>query len=187
MSWRNTLLLALLVAVVGGIAYRDVLVEDPDAGWQTVFEEPLPTPPSADIEHLVDFDPRSVMAISLESKGASAQTRRTAYGWTGTSRPRKINDFLDNLRALAIILAIEREPSADELAGFGLANPRARIRLERDDAPAIDIALGQHNPSATGIYARVSQRPGVVLTGAVVAWDLTEAFDALDEAPPVAD
>lgn len=179
MSWRNTILLALAVAVVAVIAYRDLLGENPDVGWQTVFEEPLPTPESAAIEHLVDFDPKSVVAVLLHSDDREARAQRTAYGWSGTSTPRKINDFLDNLRELAVILSIEEEPTAEDLAGYGLAEPRARIRLEREGAEAIDIALGHHNPSTTAIYARVSQRPGVVLTGAVAMWDLKEAFDAL--------
>lgn len=187
MSWRNTILLALAVAAVAAIAYRDLQEENPDGGWQTVFEEPLPTPESAAIEHLVHFDPKSVIAIALHSDNREARAQRTAYGWSGTSTPGKINTFLDNLLELAVVLSIDEEPTAEDLAGYGLAEPRARIRLEREGSEAIDIALGHHNPSTTAIYARVSQRPGVVLTGAVAMWDLSEAFDALQVPHPPPD
>lgn len=183
MSWRNTALLFLLVVAALAVAYRDVVVEDPEAGWDAVFDEPLPTPPSADVQRLVDFDPKSVVAMSLESEGVSAQTRRTARGWTATSQPRRIDAFLDNLRDLAVILAIDEEPTAEDLAGFGLREPRARIRLERADGSDLVIELGAHNPSTTAIYTRVSGRPGVALTGAVAVWDLSDALAALGTAP----
>lgn len=187
MTWRNTLLLAVAVAAVAGFAYWDLVKEQPDAGWKTVFEEPLPTPEYADLVPLVRFDPKSVEAIWLYSEEREAQTRRTAYGWTGTSKPRKLDDFLENLRELAVILSVDEQVDDDDLAGYGLAPPRARVRLHLGNEEVIEIAFGHHNPSTTGIYAWVSQRPGIALTGAVAMWDLGEALDALQGVSSPAD
>lgn len=183
MNWRNTILLALAAAAVVYLAYRDVTSQDPAAGWSTVFEEPPPTRPSDDIERLVAFDPATIIGVTLEHGGRTARTKRTAYGWSNTTRPRAITDLIASLAQLAVILTVESEPSDEDLEGYGLLAPLAAIRLERSGADAISIALGNRNPSATGVYARASQRPDVVLTGAVAIWEIEKALNALPPAP----
>lgn len=183
MTWRNTILLALAAAAVVYLAYRDVTSRDPAAGWSTVFEEPPPTRPSDKIERLLAFDPAKITGVTLEHGGRSARTKRTAYGWSNTTNPRAITDLIDSLAELAVILSVETEPSDDDLEGYGLLAPLARIRLDRTDADAITIALGIRNPSATGVYARASQRPDVVLTGAVAMWEIEKALNALQPSP----
>ncbi len=184
MSWRNTLLLAIAAAAVALLAYLDVTSQDPDAGWDTVFEEARPTPPSEDIERLVEFDPRDVIAIRIKRAGTTLRSQRTAYGWSDTTKPRAIADLLDGVAQLAVILTIEEEPSDADLDAYGLAPPHAIIALERDEGPAISILLGNHNPSSTAIYARVTGRTGIVLTGAVAMWDVEKAMSALSATPP---
>lgn len=179
MNWRNTILLAAAVLVVLAIAYRDVVTTDPDAGWQVVFDEPEPTPPGADVERLVEFDPRTIKAVHIERHGRAVSVERTAYGWRHAQRPRAVRDLLDSVAAMAVILVVEGEPSAEDLEAYGLAAPQATIRMERDAAAAIEVRLGSHNPSATGIYAHTNQRPEVVLTGAVTIWDIEKALGAL--------
>jgi hypothetical protein len=183
MKWRNTILLALVAIVAVALAYRDVTSEDPAAGWNAIFEEPPPTRHVDNIERLVDFDPKSVTAITVEGSGRTARTTRKAYGWSHTTSPRAITDLLESLADLAIILHIDEAPSDEDLDGYGLVVPRAAVRLERSGAPAISITLGSHNPSTTGIYARASQRPGVVLTGAVAMWEIEMALNALNASP----
>ncbi len=181
MTRHRTLLLALALSLVAWIAYRDVVSEDPNAGWDAVFVEPQPTLAANDIERLLDLEPKTVVAVSLEYKGVTAQSQRTAYGWTNTAGPRAINDFLDSLSELAIILTVSGDPATEDLAGYGLVEPLATITLDRDRLAPVSIALGHRNPSATAIYAQTNQRPGVVLTGAVVLWDLQEVLTALSE------
>jgi len=183
MTWRNTILLALAAAAVAYLAYRDVVAENPAAGWSTVFEEPPPTRPTDDIERLVAFDPMTITGVTLEHGGRTARTTRTAYGWSDTTKPRAITDLIDSLAELAVILTVESEPSDEDLEGYGLLAPLAAIRLERTGADAISIALGNRNPSATGVYARASQRPAVVLTGAVAMWEIEKALNALQPTP----
>lgn len=184
MSWRNTIVLAAVVVVVGFVAYRDVLTEDPDADWQTVFEEPAPTVAADTIEHLIDLSPESVVAFQIESGDRRARSQRTGDGWSGTVNPRAVNDFLAGLSNMAVILTIGEEPSRQDLEGYGLAPPKAKIVLERAALPPITIELGEHNPSSTAIYARVGGRAGVTLTGAAALWDLENAVNALSGATP---
>jgi len=182
MNWRNTIFLALAAAAAVLLAYRDVTSEDPAAGWSTVFEEPPPTRPADDIERLVAFEPKTITGVILEHGGRTARTKRTAYGWSNTTHPRAITDLIDSIAELAVILSLETEPSDEDLEGYGLVAPQAAIVLERSGADAISIALGNRNPSATGIYARASQRPDVALTGAVAMWEIEKALNALQ--PP---
>jgi hypothetical protein len=184
MSWRGTLVLAAVVAAVGFVAYRDVLIENPEADWQTVFEEPPPTVAADTIEHLLDLTPESVIAFQIEYDGRQASSRRTRDGWSDTVKPRAVNDFLEGLSNLAVILTIDEEPSRRDLEGYGLAPAAARIALERSGLPTVTIELGDHNPSGTAIYARVRGRPGVALTGAAALWDLEKALHALSGATP---
>ncbi len=179
MSWRNTGILAIAVAVVGLIAYRDVVGGNPDAGWDAVFEEPQPTLPADDIVLLLDLDPARVEAVAIDYRGKRSQSRRTAYGWSGTDRPRAIDDFVVGLSELAVILTVDEQPSDADLDGYGLADAVARIELDLDGGPALTIALGERNPSATAIYARAGGSDAVVLTGAVALWDLQKAVKAI--------
>ncbi len=184
MSWRGTSLLALALAVVVLVAYRDVVSEDPNAGWDAVLVEPQPTIAADDIERLLDLEQETVVAVSLAYKGATVRSRRTAYGWTNTAKPRAINDFLDSVSELAIILTVNGNPATDDLAGYGLVEPMATITLERDRLPPVSVTLGNRNPSATAIYAQTNQRKGVLLTGAVALWDLQKAVSTLSESGP---
>lgn len=179
MKWRNTWLLAAAAVLVIALAYRDIASNDPGAGWEIVFDEPEPTPPAVDVVRLVEFDPRSVVALRVERAGKSIEVRRTAYGWRNTERPRAVSDLLDSIADMAVILEIDGEPDDDDLDAYGLDNPQAVISIEREALPPIEIRLGNHNPSATGIYARISQRPHVVLTGAVAIWDIEKAIAVL--------
>ena len=178
MDWRNTVILGAVVAAVLGFAYWEVVSTDPDASWHSLLEEPMPTPPSADIKRLLDFRPERIEELSVTHGDDGATSRRTAYGWTNTSKPRAIEDFLRAVAALAIIVAVDDQPSAADLGAYGLEPPAARIELAGDELPTKKIDLGHHNPSATGIYARVDDG-AVVLTGAVAVWEIDKVLDAL--------
>ena len=179
MSWRPTAVLALVVVAVLYVAYRDVTNENPNAGWEVVFDDPLPPAPADDLEFILQLQPRAVAALTLERAGRRLVTRRTAYGWTNLTNPRAVEDYVASLTKLAVILHIEEEPSQEDLAGYGLAEPQARVHLALTNGEKVDIELGNHNPSATGIYARVSSMPGVILTGAIAVWEIDKILTAL--------
>jgi len=173
MSWRVTLALAaaMLVAVV--VAYRDVVTENPDATWTWLLSEARPTPPSADIERLLDFSPADVTALSIKRGSETLTAQRTSSGWTGFAAAKQITDYLNSLRDLAVIRRLDDSAPTD-LEQYGLAPPRTTIELLRDDthAPAIRLYIGDANPTGTGAYCRVGDSGPVIVTGALARWDL---------------
>ena len=187
MSWRPTALLATVAALVLSAAYLDWRTDDPQAAWETIFEEPLPTPASNSIQRLLDFDAEDVVELLVERGRAAIHTKRSAYGWSGIANPRAVNDFLLALKELAIILPIAGPESEIDADSFGLVQPQGRVRLGLHDGNSIELTFGSHNPSATGIYARIAPPPRFVLTGAVALWDLdklTHSLVSVEKAPP---
>ncbi len=181
MGWRNTLILGTVVVAVLVAAYWDVVSEDPNASWQSILEEPEPTPPSADVERLVDLRPERIDRLTVTHGETRATSERTAYGWTNTSKPTAVNDFLRAVAGLAVIIRVHDQPRSADLESYGLQPPAGRIELAGERRPALAIDLGHHNPSATGIYARVDDG-SVVLTGAVAVWEVDKVLEALGAA-----
>ncbi len=179
MSWRPTFLLAAAACALVYIAYRDVVREDPSAGWQTIFEEPQPTPPYSAIERLLDFAPKSVVALRVERRQQVVETRRTAYGWSGIGNPSAVNEFLDAVAELAVIIPIRSDGGDADLANYGLATPQGQVVLDLEQGEPLRLTLGRHNPSATGIYALTNRPERLVLTGAVALWDLDKLMTAV--------
>lgn len=179
MSWRGTLVLALLAGAAVFVAYDEVVTDDPAAGWSSVLKEPLPPPPGSDLQSLIDIKPESVTRLTLSHSGTTAETVRTADGWTGTSKPGAVDDFIESVAKLAVILRIDKDPSAEDLEAYGLAQPADVITLIVADQPPITIALGHHNPPLTGIYALLSPSNEIVLTGAVAVWEVGKVVNAL--------
>ncbi len=183
MSWRATLALCLITGTLLWVAYRDVITEDPNAGWSKVLEEQRPTPPAQGIERLVRFNSRNVTKITIQRDGSTVESQRTAYGWTGTTNPRAVEEFLDAIALLAVILRIEENPQPEAIQAYGLADGLGLIELHLEDE-RIRILLGQQNPSATGIYARVEGSNDVILTGAVALWEIEKVVNLLAPATP---
>lgn len=170
MGWRGTL--ALLVAVAGAafLLYRDVNADRSERSWRAIFEEPRDTPPADQVTHLLAFDPAAVTAVAVRRGDQRWRAERAADGWSGAGRDTDIDGFLHDLGELAVILPIEVGP--DTLRDHGLEPPQASVELTRAGAPPIVLQIGARNPPATGVYVRLGDQGPVVLTGALLLWDL---------------
>jgi hypothetical protein len=180
-GWRGTLV--LLTVVIGAAIY---LYEDVNAGrrersWGAIFEEPHPTPPGADVTHLLTFDAASIQAIVVRRGDREWRAERTADGWSGAGRDTDMNDFLHDLGDLAEILPIGS--GAETVREHGLDPPQASIELARTDQPPIVLLIGARNPPSTGVYVRVGADGPVVLTGALLLWDLEKIERAFGPPP----
>src|SRR5262245_6785437 len=138
---------------------------------------PREAPPGEQIVRLLSFDPSTVTAVRLQRGGQEWRVQRSDGGWAGVERSNDIDDYLDNLLALAEIMPLE--VSDDELANHGLAPPDGVIELARAGEPPVILFLGHRNPPATGVYAQLGPRGRVVLTGALALWDFEKAIRAL--------
>jgi hypothetical protein len=178
-GWRGTLLLGVAVVGVAYLLYRDVNAGRSERSWRAIFEEPRETPPADQVTHLLGFDPASITAVSVRRGTRQWRAERVGDGWSGAGRATDMNDFLHDLGELAVILPIAVGP--DTLRDHGLEPPQASIELTRSSAPPIVILVGARNPSATGVYVRVGSDGPVVLTGALLLWNLEKIERAFDQ------
>jgi hypothetical protein len=171
-GWRGTLALGIALLAAAVYLYRDVTTQHPDATWQVLFEEPRPTPPGAGIKHLLDLDPATVTAIRLRHGDEQREVRRSGDNWQGANN-RDVTDFLQALQDLAEIMPLE--VAAGDLGAHGLDPPQSIIELERSGAAPLVLLVGGHNPPATAVYVQLGRGGPVVLTGALLLWDLDKA------------
>lgn len=177
MGWRGTIVLALALLAALLALYRELVAESSDMSWQSVLQGTREAPPGDQITHLLSFDPATVTAVRLRRGAQQWRAERRADGWNGAERASDVDDFLDNMLALAEIMPLE--VSADQLADHGLDPPAAVVEVERADKPPVVLLLGRRNPPATGVYAQVGTSGRVVLTGALALWDFDKAARAL--------
>jgi len=174
---RGTLALIAALLLAGVWLYYDVTGGTPGSSWRTIFEEPAPPIPAADLKRLMTFPAADVTAIRLRRGERTVQTERTAGGWSGIERQSDVADFLADLAELVEIIPIEAGPN--DLAALGLSPPTGSIELTRRDGPPWLLQIGDRNPPATGVYARVGADGPVVLTGALLLWNVDKLERAL--------
>ena len=170
MGWRGTAVLLVLVIGAALYLYEDVNADRRERSWRAIFEEPREAPPGELVTHLLAFDPKTVTAITVRRGAAQWRAERTGDGWSGAGRATDMDDFLHDLVDLSEIMPIEVGP--DTLREHGLEPPQASVELTRTGAPPIVLLVGARNPPATGVYVRVGADGRVVLTGALLLWDL---------------
>lgn len=170
MGWRGTLLLLVVVVGAALYLYHDVNAGRADRSWSAIFEEPREPAPGDQIKHLLAFDPAKVTAITVRRGDRQWRAERTAGTWSGAGRATDMDDFLHDLGELAEIMPIEI--NADTLRDHGLDPPQGSIEISRADQPPLLLLIGLRNPPATGVYVRVGADGPVVLTGALLLWDL---------------
>lgn len=175
MTARGTaLLLGVLVALVAYIWLAEVEprrhVARPDNAAEAA---PLLTVPSG-----------AIARVALEERGARLTALRHERTWVdeeGRSwRGDAVSGFVETLGSLRPVMVVESDPM--EPAEYGLGPDALRLEVSAEGGrPVLALELGQQNPSATGVYARVAGRREVVLIGALLRWELDKLRDA---APP---
>lgn len=80
----------------------------------------------------------------------------------------------------SIINVVETDPvndSPDDLVQFGLDNPQIviSIRLEGTDEVKT-LLLGNSNPTAIALYAKMQGSPRVFLVGSLIKWEVSKEF-----------
>jgi len=152
--------------------------------WVTA---PDPAPPAgSQAPPLLAASPGAVARVELAEGERRVTALRAGDGWAdaaGHSWPDgAVSDLLTTLAALRPVTTVDPEPAVP--ADYGLG-PGAR-HLELAGAgghPLLALELGERNPAWTGLYARRTGEPAVLLVGAVLGWEL----DKLRRAAPGGD
>lgn len=156
-SFRNTLLLAALVAALGAYLYW---VERP-----AVERENRTT-------RLLEFDPNDVERLELAAYGQTIAARKTDGTWRITAPVEGPADAraLDTLVQTAAQAERKRRiaESPDDLGAFGLAEPDAVLTLFVDDQALPALSVGMGTPIGFNAYVQRSDEEAVLLTGGTV-------------------
>lgn len=152
MSLRNTIIVIVLLAVVGGYALIIGL-----------GSRPIPPPT------LLKFDAQAVTALDLKYPGREVLLKRERGGGWRIVKPIEakadgatVRTLIDSIAGCEIKETLEEHPA--DVAPFGLKDPRAILTVTvkgKGALPAIEI--GKKTPIGDSAYARVSGRPAVVL------------------------
>jgi hypothetical protein len=175
MGWRGTAVLAVTAVVLGIYLWFEQTPHNNAPGSRGTLGAPW-RQPTAPMQPLLKFTPAEVTAIRLDHGGRTVETERRGGGWRRTEPPGAIDDFLQNLKQLAVLSEIPA--SAGDLKDFGLQPAQSILQLRlRGRAPLV-LQIGDRNPATTGVYVRIGEGP-VVLAGALVEWEFEKAFRAL--------
>jgi uncharacterized protein DUF4340 len=174
MGKRGTILLAVLILLVGAYVWYE---EAPPADTRPVPLGEPPREPTTPVRHLVEFDPASVFAVSLEHTGQVRRADRSSGEWSSAAEA--MTDFVHNLLGIGVLVDMPSAPT--DLADFGLQRPQSIVRIAlRGQSTPVVLLIGDRNPATTGVYVRIGDNGPVVLAGALVTWEFDKAFKALD-------
>ncbi|HUY20689.1 MAG TPA: DUF4340 domain-containing protein [Candidatus Binataceae bacterium] len=161
MSLRNTIIVLILLIVVGGYALIIGL-----------GSKPIPPPT------LLKFKDKDVTAIELKYPDREVLLRRGADGGWQIEKPIEAKADRATVKTLINAIAncqlketLEQKPA--DLAPFGLKNPRALVTVTIKGKGALPpIELGNKTPVGYSAYARVGDKPAVVLVAESFSADM---------------
>ena len=81
---------------------------------------------------------------------------------------------------LSIINVVETDPVADnpaDMVQFGLDNPQIAISIQLEGAEEMKtLLLGNNNPTAITLYAKMEKSSRVFLVGSLIKWEVSKEF-----------
>lgn len=154
MRFRNTLILAIVVALLGAYV---LWVEKP--AMEREEQE----------SKLLDFAPDEVTGLSIETgKGKVELVKAAPGGWKITA-PREIaadqvavDGVLDTIGGAEVKKKLDDEPA--DLAPFGLDKPESTVVLTLEGGGTKKLSFGKKTPIGGSAYVRRDDEPTVLLT-----------------------
>lgn len=178
MSPRVTLVLAVALALASLVAWLDLQRQGPGGR----FSEPLPEegPATHPDKPLITFAVNDVRRVRIQHRSTQMDFRREDDRWLGIERGDFVDDFLATL-ANSVELAT-LQAAREHLAEYGLDPPQGAVELGFRNGSSLRLFIGDPNPAGTGIYVRVGDDGPVVLTGALLRWELEKLGRAIGHA-----
>jgi hypothetical protein len=171
-TWRHVIAYWVLALALAGWLYADSRSPEPTPVDAETIVAPLVAPP------LDRFD-----EVVLARGADRFIFRRTDGRWT-QSAPAAVSVPSDLVAALLDTLSTI--PPIERLVGesatapqFGLAPAETRIELRSAGATALEVDIGQRNPTRTAAYAAVAGKPEVYLIGLNAQYYLELIFDEI--------
>ncbi|MEK6716622.1 MAG: DUF4340 domain-containing protein, partial [candidate division NC10 bacterium] len=161
MNVRTTIILAVLVALLGGYYVWSERQPKSEPGNSKLFA----------------FDDKAVQELSIARDGTTIGLKRDGDTWRLTQ---PVEAKADQGPAASLLTGltlarIERtvEEQATNLADFGLAPPTLTVTLKvKDTAGPITLLLGKNSPTGSWVYAKRGDSPAVLMVPASLKRDL---------------
>ena len=177
MTVRGTVLLWVAVAALGIYLWTST-----SAPVDT--DRTIPSGPP-----LLALDPMTATAVTITDREEGTATLvRDGASWTLSESTQPLpadapNGLLATLAAIRPLTTIV-SGAPGTAQDYGLDPPQQRIHIvPAPDAPALDLALGDYNPSGTAVYARRGGEDDVLLVGAIVRWEALKVLRAVRQNP----
>ena len=172
MSRKTLVVLALLVAGLGGFFYYD-----------TYWLEPAREKKDSVKGRLWEVEPKDVESLTVKRKGETVRIRRTDTGWELLEpvKTRADRGAVDGIVTTLVTARVDREVAATpgKLDEFGLAPPEIEVTLEVKGRAPLALLLGAKSPTGAWLFAKESGKPAVVALSEVVARDLAKPVTEL--------
>jgi uncharacterized protein DUF4340 len=172
MSGKTLVVLALLVAGLGGFFYYD-----------TYWLEPAREKKDSVKGRLWEVEPKDVESLTVKRKGETVRIRRTDTGWELLEpvKTRADRGTVDGIVTTLVTARVDREVAATpgKLDEFGLAPPETEVTLEVKGRAPLALLVGAKSPTGAWLFAKESGKPAVVALSEVVARDLAKPVTEL--------
>ena len=172
MSGKTLVVLALLVAGLGGFFYYD-----------TYWLEPAREKKDSVKGRLWEVEPKDVESLTVKRKGETVRIRRTDTGWELLEpvKTRADRGAVDGIVTTLVTARVDREVAATpgKLDEFGLAPPEIEVTLEVKGRAPLALLVGAKSPTGAWLFAKESGKPAVVALPEVVARDLAKPVTEL--------
>ena len=166
MRWQTTVVLAFLLALVGGFYYVYEIRLGPGREEAAARKGRVFTAESKDVNE-----------IELQRGAETVRLKREGDGWDLLEpvRARGSRPTADEVLANVLTAKIDREidPNPKSPADFGLDKPAADMTLTLKDGKKLALELGAKNPTGVWVYARERGKPAVFVLGESVLRDAT--------------
>jgi hypothetical protein len=166
MRWQTTLILAFLLAILGGFYYVY------EVRWGPGREEA-----AARKGRVFSAETKDVTGVELKRGGETVRLQREGEDWQVLEpvKARGSRPTVDELLATVMTAKIDREIDANpkSLGDFGLDKPAAEVTLTLKDGRTLGLQLGAKNPTGVWVYARERDKPPVFVLGESVLRDAT--------------
>jgi len=165
MSWKTLVVLAVLVAGLGGFLFVD-------NQWLAPKREKAESAKG----RLWTVDSKDVESFTITRKDDTIKLKRAGDSWEMVEPVKTradggvANEVLTDLTTARVDREIEANPT--KLADFGLEPPAATVTLDvKGQAKPLTLTVGGKNPTGVWVYAREGSKPAVVALGESVARD----------------
>jgi Domain of unknown function (DUF4340) len=170
-SWRQVLLLYVLLGLLGGEFW---LFE------RRRVERPQGQP---ERERFLALQPGQLREVRLRRGGRTVVTRRDADGWAvvepaGATIPPDLIDAFATALTGAEEIARVGDAQADPRA-YGFDERAVQVEIIAETGEPVLVTIGETNPTGTAVYARRGGNPVVVLIGRNVRYYEDLIFQAL--------